>query len=79
MQIESAKLQLETDKAQTDAVLEQAKIEADTQLKMMDLQAKYAQSIDNTELNGIIDTQRELIRTQGLIQQARINQRGNVN
>ena len=79
MAIESAKLQLETDKAQTDAVLEQAKIEADTQLKMMELQAKYAQSIDNTELKGIIDTQRELIRTQGLIQQARINQRGNVN
>jgi len=77
MAIESAKLQLETDKAQTDAVLEQAKIEADTQLKMMELQAKYAQQIDNTELKGIIDTQRELIRTQGLIQQAKINQRAN--
>ena len=59
-------------------MLERAqKLKQILQLKMMELQAKYAQQIDNAELKGIIDTQRELIRTQGLMQQARINQRGN--
>lgn len=75
--IESARLQLETDKAQTDAVLEQAKIEADTQLKMMEMKAKYQQQLDNTELAGILDTQRELIRQQGLIQQAEVRRNAN--
>jgi len=76
MQIEQAKLALDENKSQVDAALRQADMETDAALRMAELKAKYHQSIDTTELRGIIETQRELIRQQGLLQQARINKSG---
>jgi len=75
MQIEASKLALATDKAQTDAVLKQSELETDAALKMAELKAKYHTQIDTTELRGMLDTQRELVRQQGLLESARINKR----
>ena len=68
VQIDSARLQLDQDKAQTSAVLEQAKMESDAQLKLAELEAKYNQSIDSTQLRETMATQRELVRQQGLLE-----------
>ena len=76
MQTEAAKLQLEENKAQTDAALKQAEMETDAALRMSELKAKYHQSIDTAELRGMLETQRELIRQQGLLESTRINVRG---
>ena len=75
MQIEASKLALATDKAHTDAGLKQSELETDAALKMAELKAKYHTSIDTTELRGMLDTQRELVRQQGLLESARINKR----
>ena len=77
--IEQAKLALEENKAQTEAQFKVAELEVDSQLKMQELNAKYNQSIDTTQLRGILDTQREQIRQQGLLEQARINKKGESN
>ena len=76
VQIEQAKLALEENKAQTDAQFKMSELEVDSQLKLQEMNAKYNQSIDTTQLRGVLDTQRELIRQQGLLEQARINKEG---
>lgn len=76
MAIEKAKLELDENKAQVDAALKQADMETDAALRMAELKAKYHTTIDSAELRGIIDTQREVIRQQGLLEQARINKSG---
>ena len=75
VQIEQAKLSLEENKAQTDAQFKMSELEVDSQLKLQEMNAKYNQSIDTTQLRGVLDTQRELIRQQGLLEQARINKK----
>ena len=75
MQVEAAKLALATDQAQTDAALKSAELETDAALKMAELKAKYHTQIDTTELRGMLEHQREMIRQQGLLESARINKR----
>ena len=77
--IEQAKLSLEENKAQTDAQFKMSELEVDSQLKLQEMNAKYNQSIDTTQLRGVLDTQRELIRQQGLLEQAKINKKGEQN
>ena len=50
-----------------------SELEVDAQLKLQEMNAKYNQSIDTTQLRGVLETQRELIRQQGLLEQAKIN------
>ena len=76
LELEAKRLQLEEDKAQTDAALKSAELEVESALKLQELSAKYNQSIDTTQLRGMIETNRELIRQQGLLEQARINKEG---
>jgi len=73
LELERDRLQLDEDKAQTDAALKSVEIETDAQLKLQELGAKYNQSIDTTQLRGMIETNRELIRQQGLLEAAKIN------
>ena len=79
LELEAKRLQLEEDKAQTDAALKSAELEVESALKLQELSAKYNQSIDTTQLRGMIETNRELIRQQGLLEQARINKEGRNN
>ena len=76
LELDQMRLQLDEDKAQTDAALKSVEIETDAQLKLQELSAKYNQSIDTTQLRGMIETNRELIRQQGLLEAAKINKRG---
>ena len=76
LELDHMKLQLDEEKAQTDAALKSVEIETDAQLKLQELSAKYNQSIDTTQLRGMIETNRELIRQQGLLEAAKINKRG---
>ena len=73
LELERQRLQLEEDKAQTNAALKSAEIETDAALKLQELSAKYNQTIDTTQLRGMIETNREMIRQQGLLEAARIN------
>lgn len=75
IELERQRLQLEEDKAQTDAALKSTEIETDATLKLQELSAKYNQTIDTTQLRGMIETNREMIRQQGLLEAARINKR----
>ena len=76
LELERQRLQLEEDKAQTNAALKSAEIETDAALKLQELSAKYNQTIDTTQLRGMIETNREMIRQQGLLEAARINKEG---
>jgi len=76
LELDQMRLQLDEEKAQTDAALKSVEIETDAQLKLQELGAKYNQSIDTTQLRGMIETNRELIRQQGLLEAAKINKRG---
>jgi hypothetical protein len=76
LELDQMRLKLDEDKAQTDAALKSVEIETDAQLKLQELSAKYNQSIDTTQLRGMIETNRELIRQQGLLEAAKINKRG---
>ena len=76
LELDQMRLQLDEDKAQTDAALKSVEIETDAQLKLQELSAKYNQSIDTTQLRGMIETNREVIRQQGLLEAAKINKRG---
>ena len=70
------RLKLDEEKAQTDAAIKTAEIETDAAIKLQELSAKYNQSIDTTQLRGMIETNRELIRQQGLLEAAKINKQG---
>ena len=76
LELDQMRLQLDEDKAQTDAALKSAEIETDAQIKLQELSAKYNQSIDTTQLRGMIETNREMIRQQGLLEAAKINKQG---
>ena len=75
LELEHMRLQLDENKAQTDASLKSTEIETDAMIKLQELSAKYNQSIDTTQLRGMIETNRELIRQQGLLETARINKK----
>jgi hypothetical protein len=76
LELDQMRLQLDEEKAQTDAAIKTAEIETDAAIKLQELSAKYNQSIDTTQLRGMIETNRELIRQQGLLEAAKINKRG---
>ena len=76
LELDHMKLQLDEEKAQTDAAIKTAEIETDAAIKLQELSAKYNQSIDTTQLRGMIETNREMIRQQGLLEAAKINKRG---
>lgn len=70
------KIALERDKAQADIAIKQAEIEMDVNLKLAELQQRYSTQVDVTQIRGALEQQRELIRQQGLLENARINARG---
>ena len=73
LELEHMRLQLDENKAQADATLKSTEIETDAMIKLQELSAKYNQSIDTAQLRGMIETNRELIRQQGLLEAAKIN------
>ena len=75
LELEHMRLGLDENKAQTDAALKSTEIETDAMIKLQELSAKYNQSIDTTQLRGMIETNRELIRQQGLLEAAKINKK----
>ena len=72
-QYNTEKLALDRDKAQADVALKQAELEVELNTKIIELNAKHNTQIDVTELRGMMEQQRELIRNQGLLENARIN------
>ena len=75
LELEHMRLQLDENKAQADATLKSTEIETDAMIKLQELSAKYNQSIDTAQLRGMIETNRELIRQQGLLEAAKINKK----
>ena len=72
MQIASAKMTLEQNKLQTDAAIDVARMETDVQIKMLDLQGKYQNNVDVSQVKGTLEMQKELIRQQGLLEREKM-------